>query len=113
MEEYADVVVKDALKLDWVQRHRTLDVYMRKTTLRSLIAARLSPCQSKYGTLSGTIGPEVIALHEYAGGERPRSLQVHECGLDRREREETEHGCWLDRIGREQVHHLSKHAGRR
>ena len=64
-EEWADAVVQTALTEDWVTRHETLDLYMRSRSLRELIPARLSPCQSKYGILTSMKASPVIALPEY------------------------------------------------
>ena len=70
-EDWADVVVEMALaQSDWVSRHQFLDLYMRCYELKVRIPERLSPCQSKYGTLTGKSIklPCVIPLHEYASG---------------------------------------------
>ena len=64
-EDWADLVVETALAQDWITRHETLDQYMKNRSLKHLIPERMSPCQSKYGKLTGKNGAKVIALPEY------------------------------------------------
>ena len=64
-EDWADSVIETALLQDWMTRHETLDLYMKSRSLKHLIPERLSPCQSKYGKLTGMKGSGVIALPEY------------------------------------------------
>ena len=65
VEEYANYIVEVVLAKDWVTRHSILDTYMKNRMMKELLPQRLSPCQSKYGTMSGAQAPPVIALREY------------------------------------------------
>ena len=65
VEEYANYVVEVVLAKDWVTRHSILETYMKNRMMKELLPQRLSPCQSKYGTLSGAQPLPVIALREY------------------------------------------------
>ena len=67
-EDWADLVVETVLTQDWMTRHETLDQYLRCRSLKELLPKRLSPCQSKYGILTGEPTPRTIALPEYSPG---------------------------------------------
>ena len=75
-EDWADIVVELALSQDWVTRHETLDIYLKNRTLKKLVPARLSPCQSKYGTCTALKTSQTIPLPEYSPSPLQKELPL-------------------------------------